>query len=551
MKFRFLLSTFLFISLFSFAQGVFEDPRSEVYNYLSRMAQKGLLIFDDNIRPLSRGYIESCLDSLQQKFNRLSKTEQQELLFYRQEFNDKRMLAIVSDSAATVPSVKADFFKKDRFGRWRAMVLQGNDFFLRADPILTAGYTRGTNLDIKQYSSGFNLYGYAGNHWSWYISFNDINEKGTGFDTIRQNTPGTGIVSRIASNKKSQNFSELRGAISYVWKNGAISFGQDYLTWGYGENGQMVLSAKAPTYPYVRLDYKPLPWLKFNYTHAWLSSNILDSNATYRTGNGAYGGIREIYVSKYMASHSLQITPWRGWDISLGESMIYSDRINIGYFIPILFFKAYDNLTNNGNINAGSNGQFFLQVSSRNNIRKTHLYSTLFIDELRVSTIFNPTKSRNQVGFNIGGSITDAFIPYLTLGAEYTRVNPFVYRNLIPAQNYTSNDYLLGDWMGNNSDRWIVYAKYTPLPRLKCMIRYQSIRKGGPGTVDQQYFQQPQPDFLFDLQNKRQEWLISTSYEWFNKLSLRGYLSHLRTQDHTSGRSYTERLLNIGITYGF
>ncbi|MFK5073414.1 hypothetical protein ACI4BE_28205, partial [Klebsiella pneumoniae] len=88
-------------------------------------------------------------------------------------------------------------------------------------------------------------------------------------------------------------------------------------------------------------------------------------------------------------------------------------------------------------------------------------------DEIRVSTIFNPAKSRNQVGYTLGGSVTDALLPYLTLGTEYTHVNPFVYSNIIPAQFYTQFGYSLGDWMGNNFDRSMVFAKYTPIPRLR------------------------------------------------------------------------------------
>ncbi|WP_204266801.1 hypothetical protein, partial [Escherichia coli] len=73
-------------------------------------------------------------------------------------------------------------------------------------------------------------------------------------------------------------------------------------------------SDKAPTYPYVRLDYRPLPWLSFNYTHAWLHSDIIDSTRSYRTGNTVYGGVREFTIAKYMAAHSVQITPTKGLD---------------------------------------------------------------------------------------------------------------------------------------------------------------------------------------------------------------------------------------------
>lgn len=525
------------------SQTVYTHYQNEIYNYLYRMAQKGIIRFDDNIRPVSRIYLGVCLDSLQQKSGMLSAVEKNELAFYRKDFTDQYL-------SETSNNHKPDFFRKDSAGRWRSFSAVSRNFSLRIDPVISAAIQTGTLKNITQTSSGMHLYGYAGNHWGFYFSFNDVNEKGTGLDTTRQFSPENGIVTRIASNKKSQNFSELRAGISYTWKNGSISFGQDNLLWGYGENGRLVLSAKAPTYPYIRIDYSPVSWLKFNYTHAWLNSNIIDSARSYSTGGSTYGGQRQLFVPKYMASHSIQLSPVKGLDLTLGESMVYSDRLEAGYLIPILFFKAYDNLINNGNINAGSNGQFFLQASSRNQLKNTHIYTTLFIDEVRLSTLFDRQKSRNQVGITVGVSVTDIFTPYLTMGIEYTRINPFVYNNLLPAQNYSNANFSLGDWMGNNADKFIYTLRYTPIPRLKCLVRYQSVRKGGAGTTDQQYFQQPQPPFLFDLQRKQKEWYARISYEWINNLYLFGYVSSLKTDDYVSGKSTTQNLLSMGLTFG-
>lgn len=541
-----LLSSLVFVLFTSrlAAQGVWENQNSEIYHFLYRMAQKGLIHFDDYIRPLSRIYLEQCLDSLAAKEPALSNIEKKELLFYKREFSDA--LALNTDQS----KAKTAMFAQDAYHRFRAISTTANNFLMRVDPILSASIIQGSGKNIKQTSSGFNLYGYAGKQWSYYFSFNDVNENGSGLDTLRQFTPATGIISKIAANGKSHNYSELRGGITYSWKNGSFSFVQDQLLNGYGENGRIILSSKSPAYPYIRLDYTPFRQLSFTYTHAWLNSNILDSAASYPTGSGAFGSRREIYIPKFMAQHSIRFTPTKGLDIVVGESMVYSDRLNVGYLIPVLFFKAYDNLINNNNINAGSNGQLFLQVSSRNNLRNTHLYGSLFIDEIRVSTLFNPAKSRNQLGYTLGGSVTDPGLSYLTLGLEYTRINPFVYRNLLPAQNYTNNDYLLGDWMGSNADRWIATVKYTPAPRVKCLLRYQTVRKGAMGTIDQQYFQEPQPPFLFGLQTQQQEWHFQCSYEWLPKLYLMGYLNSLHIKNTSPAASFTETTSSIGIRYG-
>lgn len=527
------------------AQVAWENHTKEVYPYLSRMAQKGIIRFDDNIRPLSRKYIAGCLDSLTTKTALLTVTEQKELAFYSQEYGNE--LSPVPETAAALTL----FFKKDSYKRWRSFAATHKNVLLAADPVFTAATFQGSGKSVTQTSSGLHFWGYAGKHWGFDFFYNDVTESGKGFDSTRQNTPLTGFIRKDSGVYNSLNYTQFRGSISYSWNNGSLSFGQDHLLWGYGENGRVVLSDKAPAFPFIRLDYQPFPWLKFNYTHAWLNSRILDTPRSYPTGYpNVYDGRRDFYIPKYMATHSMQISPIKGLDIALGESIIYSDRLEAGYLFPLMFFKVYDNIANNSNIRAGSNGQLFVQASSRNHLPKTHFYGSLFIDEIRIATIFDRDKSRNQVGGTLGGSITDVVIPYLTLGLEYTRVYPFVYQNLIPAQNYTSYNYYLGDWMGNNFDRLIYTVRYTPLPRLKCLLRYQSIRKGGMGSIESQYFQQPQPGFLFNYQKKQEELFTQFSYEWLNNLTLNAFYSAVSEENKLTFQKKNINTYSIGFTYG-
>jgi hypothetical protein len=521
------------------AQTVWENQNSEVYSYLYRLSQKGLIDFQDIIRPVSRIQIAAQLNLLEAKKDQLSKIEKSELNFYLQEFK----------SIEGTDTDKIHLVKKDGNQRLRGLFIHTKDFQLNADPIGSLMRVSGTGKGFTQMSNGIEFWGQA-KRFAFQFYYRDYTETGKGIDSFRNESPEPGIIKLFDPSSTHQNFSEIRASISYTWNNGSISLGKDNLLWGYGENGRIVLSNKAPTYPYIRFDYKPFPWLQFNYTHAWLNSNIIDSNASYNTGNGGVSGdIRIQYIPKYMATHTLVFKPIKGLDIALGESIVYSDKLDIGFFIPVNFFKIYDNNRSNYNINAGSNGQLFLQMSSRNHIKNTHLYGSLFVDELKVSEMFNAAKSRNQLGYTLGGSVTDLLVHYLTIGAEYTRVNPFVYSNLLPAQNYTQYNSPLGDWMGNNFDRQIFFVKYTPIPKLKTYLRFQSIRKGGPGTIAQQYLAQPQPSFLFDYQKKRTDLFVQLSYELINNFYLTGSYQNLN-QTLASGEKSKNSTTQIGISYG-
>ncbi len=235
--------------------------------------------------------------------------------------------------------------------------------------------------------------------------------------------------------------------------------------------------------------------------------------------------------------------------MAVGESMIYTDKLNFAYLIPINFFKIYDQLNSRYNIQAGDNSQFFGLISSRNQIKNTHLYAQVFIDEIRASKVFNKTEKRNQLGYTLGINRTDIFLNDLTAGVEYSRINPFVYNNLIPQETYENQSFYLGDWMGNNADRWYVFAQYEPLPKLRIKLWYQKIRKGASGTLDQQYYQMPQPGFLFKKLFDYKETAFSVRYEFINRLVVFTELNGINI-DYTNASSTKDRSVRFGVSYG-
>lgn len=482
-----------------------EPINSSINDYLYRMAQKGLVKLDDYILPLNRTDIALLINELHKKSSSLSNIEKSELSFYDKEFH----FDVDNDSLKDSKT----FLAKDEAGRFRALQIKNGKTSIFLDPIFGTSFSKYKSTYNFTFYTGGRVWGNIGKNIGFTISFWDVNENGDSINANKTFTPETGIVNTSPSVKR-LNYSNLNFNINYRWKNGLLSIGKDNQVWGYGAAGNIVMSTKTPSFTYVRLDYKPFKWLYFNYIGGGLSSDIIDSSRSYNTG-AAY---RIVYRPKFIANHSLTFKPWKNLDISIGESIIYSDRFDVGYLIPINFFKAYDQYVSKYSLTAGSNSQFFGQISSRNHIKNTHIYLTYFIDEISMTgLLFDKTKKRNQLGYTFGINKTDLFLHYLTAGIEYTRINPFVYDNLIPAQTYQNSSYNIGDWMGNNADRLYVFVKYTPKPRLKIEAWGQSIRKGGMGTVHQQY-SQPQPEFLFDRLFDQKSFGINISYEAINKL---------------------------------
>lgn len=517
----------------AYTQAINEPVENSVYDFLYRNAQKGNIDLDDIVRPLLRNQIAFYLDSIQKRAQRLpgslNRIEKKELVFYQREYG----LPLQEGFQNPQPE---RWFSKDVRGRLRffskiagdslPVVNQNrktNPLQFNIEPIVQGEFqVAGDKEQFIRRASGLQLWVGLGKRWGVQAYYRDITEDGDGLDQTRQFTPMGGLPLATTPKRTSLNFSDVRVAVNYQWNSGLVTIGKEQFVYGFGLNGNIIHSTKAPSYPYIRLNQKVLPWLQFEYLHGVLHSGLIDTANSYRTVNlGVYGGQRFKMIPKYFVSHSLRMRLAKGLHVAVGESVVYSDKIQPGYWLPIMFFKAWDQYIAGNNINAGANTQLFVQVSSRHHIPHTHLYGALFIDEIRPTVMLNPDKSRNQVAFNVGASVTDLpMLPYWTFNFDYTRLNPFVYQNLFPAQEYTSNGYLLGDWMGSNADRYLVEIKYTPIPRLRLSVRQERLRKGGKNSTEQQYFATPQPRFLNNLQFKQWTSTARAVYEWKNNIYL-------------------------------
>jgi hypothetical protein len=242
----------------------------------------------------------------------------------------------------------------------------------------------------------------------------------------------------------------------------------------------------------------------------------------------------------------------KGLRFSIGESIVYSDKIEVLYLMPFMFFRLADHYLSRHNNAAGSNAQFFASVSSRNHLKNTHLYGTLFIDEITLNNIFSPEKQRNHLGFTLGGSVVDIPEDNLKFTLEYTKVFPFVYSHFIQTTTYQSMSYHLGHWMGNNADQLYASLNYRFIRGLKATLWGQYIRKGEGGSASQQQ-DLPQPSFLFGLRTNYTYFGLSVSYELIHELFGRGDIQFMKTSVEQTNSTFNNTNLvevYLSIYYG-
>jgi len=506
----------LALSSFAFAQVVYEPLHRDVYKFLSRLSQKSIIVFDDQVRPVSRKYIAQKLIEASEKSYELTSLEKEELEFYSKDF--KFEFDIINN--IKIDSSQLRIVGYDAGDRLRLFSYRNNFFSLNLSPIL--GYKAGSrdNEKLTHFWNGLYTYGYIDKYIGYSFDFRDNTETGNTIDKTKEFTPVTGVEAKSSLTAPNyaldkMEYSESRAVLATDWSWGSFAVGKDFLEWGYSESGLLVLSQKPPSYGFIRLDVKPVDWLKFNYAHGWLSSSVIDSNSIFYNSAGT---ISYSFIDKFIATHSLIITPVSGLDVSIGESIIYDEEIEFLYLVPIMFFRLADYLISEQSNDAGGNAQFFLGVSSKGQIKNTHLYGTLFIDEISLNGLFDPETQRYQLGFTLGGSITDLPFENLTAKIEYTKIYPSVYEHYIQTSDYKSSDYMLGHWMGQNGDLIYASLNYRILRGLQATVWGQYIRKGDDVNIQQQYNAKPQPPFLFGLRKNYGYLGAEIKYEYTHEL---------------------------------
>lgn len=457
------------VSHCAIAQMVNVPVTHDVYPFLKKMQANHLLSnYRDAMKPLSRLYIAQQLMDLDSVANQMNPVDRSEYEFLKTDFQ----FEIAKLSGDPEPSET----------RWHVFSTDLTGGIFNFDLDYRNAYSKfGSGHDDYQ-GKGIKMQGYVFDDVGYYFNWFDETETGNVLNPMKVNTPDPGIVIESqAPNKMAYSNTDVQ----LSWHIGKIEFSLEKMKniWGYGERGQIILSNKAPSYPQFKLRVPLSKRIDFVYFHAELNSNIVDSTLSYYTYSSQLKNYyRPVDHSKFMAAHQLEFTIVDGLNLSLGESVVYSDRGPLLlYLIPIMFFKAGEHYNSDKD-----NTQFFgsADVSL---VTGFNFYFSLFIDELNTDDLFNSDKSRRQIGLTAGIHTYDKIIDNLELIAEYTRINPWVYSNKFTATDFTNNSYGLGYWSGQNADNLYFEACYRPVRLLKIGVFSEVYRKGGLMDVAYQY----------------------------------------------------------------
>lgn len=274
----------------------------------------------------------------------------------------------------------------------------------------------------------------------------------------------------------SREFSETRGGITYSFKGGYVGLVRDFVQWGYGYYGTNIFDVNTAPFAQVKLHLNPTPWFRFDYFHGSLQSGVIDSTSV----SNVNGVTTYDFFNKFIAANMLSVRPWSKLWLSIGNSIIYSNRTpELTYFIPVMFYKSVDHyLGSRGGMRAGGEGnaQMFAAASLRPG-NGMHFYSTLYVDEVSFRRMLDPQRHSNWFSLKSGFRWTN-ILPNTTFTFEHLRSNPMVYKHFLETTTFENAGYNMGHYLRDNAREFVLALRFKSAYWLALEGVYRYAEKG-------------------------------------------------------------------------
>lgn len=467
----------------------------KLYDFLDELLTDGVITHQTAVRPYTRKQVAKMLIEAQDADSLLNQRQQKELAFYLNEFALERDTMVNnyvqytdhSTYNVSLADPQFSYRTKDSMFKLRFRpILGGNIIGSKKGAIFQRWYGAELQMDIAKHVS---IWGsLRDNSWSgdWLNKayFPDANARMRGarihYGASQAQpalTPLAGVQYKEAS--YGGDFSDSKGGINlYSWW-GSIGIQRENIQWGDAYHASNILSDRAPAAPMVTLQLTPCKWFQFDYFHAWLISNVVDSSYYY-SENTTKEGIQALNyrpMNKFMAANMFTFTPIKQLSFSLGNSVIYAERtIQAAYLIPIAFYKSLDHLLTKGIATQNQNSQAFASLSVRP-VEHLHLYGSFYLDEFALKRLKPSNKENNPISYLVGFNWSGWPIKGLSLKGEFMRSYIACYTHSIDALTWASNSYNLGHYMGDNAQSIYAELAYRPIRGMLIKMSYTNDTK--------------------------------------------------------------------------
>lgn len=468
---------------------------TKVYDFIDELIMDGVVTNQTAIRPYTRNQIADMLTQAQRADSLLSNRQQNELKFYLNEFALENDLMVDNFVQYTDRRTFSLSLADPQFS-YKSL---NNMFKMRIRPILGGDVMLSKKGAIIQRWWGAEIQMDIAKHLSIWGSLRDNSWNGNWLNTdyfpsdcaringarihygASQQTPALSNIPGVQYKEATYggDFSDSKGGINlYSWW-GSIGIQRENIRWGDSYHSSNILSGRNPAVPMITLQLTPCKWFQFDYFHAWLVSNVLDSTYYYlentTNGNASLKNYRP--YNKFMAANMFTFTPIKHLSVSLGNSIVYAEQsLQVAYLIPIAFYKSLDHLLTKGVRTQNQNSQVFASISVRP-VNHLQLYGSFFLDEVKFSRFKLSEPENNPISYLVGFNWSGWPIDGLSLKGEFMRSYIACYTHSIDVLTWASNSYNMGHYMGDNAQSIYAELAYRPVRGLLLKLSYTNDMK--------------------------------------------------------------------------
>ena len=469
--------------------------QTKLYDYLDELVTDGVISVQTAVRPYTRNQVAKMLVDAQTADSLLNIRQKKELMFYLNEFALERDTMVNNYVQYTdhttynlsLADPQFSYMTKDKMFKMRLRPILGANILASSKgAILQRWYGVDLQMDIAKHLSVWGSL--RDNSWSgnWlnkqYYPTNDDRIKGARIHYgASQTQPALSPISGVQYKEANYggDFSDSKGGISlYSWW-GSISLQRENIRWGDAYHASNILSGRAPAAPMISLQLTPCKWFQFDYFHAWLVSNVVDSTYYYLENTTKPSVQDKEYrpLNKFMAANMFTVTPIKQLSFSFGNSIIYAEQnIQAAYLIPIAFYKSLDHLLTKGIDSQNQNSQAFASLSVRP-VEHLQLYGSFYLDEFSLKRLKPSEKEKNPISYLVGFNWSGWPLKGLSLKGEFMRSYIACYTHSIDALTWTTNSFNMGHYMGDNAQSIYAELAYRPIRGMLLKLSYTNDTK--------------------------------------------------------------------------
>ena len=123
---------------------------------------------------------------------------------------------------------------------------------------------------------------------------------------------------------------------------------------------------------------------------------IINFSSVFGSTVGEYSPNRDERYTKYFTANRLKLSFDKLFDVGIGETVISSRGIELGYLNPLIFYKFAEM-----SLQDRDNGTIFADIQTHF-IKNLELQGTFFMDENILSNLSDLSKASNKTAYQLG-----------------------------------------------------------------------------------------------------------------------------------------------------